>query len=464
MSAEVLTVGKERYVLNVFNDITLRKQVEEKLTYQALHDPLTGLPNRTLFMEHLERMFHYAQRHSESGLAVLFLDLDRFKVVNDSLGHMAGDELLVAVAARTKNVLRQTDVVARLGGDEFLIALDGLPSIREAEEISARILHEIRKPILLSGHDFVVTASIGIAPARPEYASPKELARDADIAMYRAKESGPDKYAVFEASMRQKVLSLIELEADLRRAVQNQEFELYFQEIHNLAERVPVGFEALLRWHHPTGLRMPKQFLQVAEDAGLMNEIGPWVLRTACRQLASDRALGGTARINVNVSGSQFSDARLLGCVEEALAESGLAPSQLILEITETVIMDNLTVVASLIRDLQALGVGVQIDDFGSGYSSLTRLLNLPITGLKIGPTFVSSMQEDNGAASIVRAVVGLAHGLNLSVTAEGIETAGQLEYLRGIGCDFGQGYYLSPPKPAHEAFHDSAGLIRALP
>ncbi|MCW5978716.1 MAG: EAL domain-containing protein [Bryobacteraceae bacterium] len=454
VSGEVLNVGGERYALKVFNDITSRKQAEEKLTYQALHDPLTGLPNRTLFMEHLDRMFRIAQRHPESCLAVLFLDLDRFKVVNDSLGHLAGDELLTAVAARLKGVLRQSDVVARLGGDEFLIALDLLPGLHEAEEICRRILQQIRKPISLNGEDFVVTASIGVAPASPDYAGPKEMVRDADVAMYRAKEAGRDRFEVFDASMRDKLLFLLELEAGLRRAIQREEFALHYQPIQNLALGGSVGYEALLRWDHPLGLRLPGDFLQTAEDTGLMKEIDLWVLRNACRQVGRNHGASRGAYVSVNVSGSHFSDPHLPLRVQEALSESGLHPSRLVLEITETVMMENPAATARITRELRELGVGVQIDDFGTGYSSLSRLLNLPITALKIGQSFVASMRDSNGAAGIVSAVVTMAHGLGLRVVAEGIETREQFDFLRRIECDYGQGYFFSRPLPAVELFN----------
>jgi diguanylate cyclase (GGDEF)-like protein/PAS domain S-box-containing protein len=456
VSAEILRIGHETYVLGVFNDITERKLAEEKLAFHALHDPLTGLANRNLFMEHLERMFYHAKRYPEARLSVLFLDLDRFKVVNDSLGHIAGDEVLTTVAARIKRVLRQSDVVARLGGDEFLIALDELPGLHEAEEISRRILAEIRKPVTLSGHDHVVTGSIGIAPGSVDYASPKELVRDADIAMYRAKESGRDRYTVFDASMRKDMLALLDVEAGLRRAIEREEFELYYQEIYSLDGQAPVGFEALLRWRRPSGLQAPSAFLQVAEDAGLMNEIGWWVLENACRQVGQETA-GDHRYLSINVSGAQFSDAQLLSRVQRALAESDLDPSRLALEITETVIMENPTITARRIRDLKELGVGVHIDDFGTGFSSLSRLLHLPITALKIDRSFVGAITDENGAAGIVSAVVSMGHSLGLRVVAEGIETEAQLGYLRRIGCDFGQGHFFSPARPALELFQCAA-------
>jgi diguanylate cyclase (GGDEF)-like protein len=440
--------GGQTAILGVAVDVTERKRAEAELAHQALHDPLTGLPNRALFLEHLERSLHRTKRHPEALFAVLFLDLDRFKIVNDSLGHIAGDELLTQAAERLRMSTRQGDTIARLGGDEFAVLLDDLQSVGEAVEVARRILRALKKPLKLGTREFVVTASIGIAPGRRDYAGPKDILRDADIAMYKAKETGRNRCAVFDTAMHRQAVALLDLEADLRGAVERNEFELHYQEIRSLMESDLVGYEALLRWRHPTdGLRVPAQFLRLADETGILTEVGWWALKEACQQVKRwTQTRPSPLSVSVNLDGGQFADPRLTERVASALEENGLAPARLKLEITETAIMESEAMTASRLRDLSSLGVGVEIDDFGTGYSSLSRLLHLPITAVKIDRTFIESLKRGDDAVEIVRSIVRLAHSLKLNVVAEGIETAEQLARLREAGCDYGQGFYFSRP------------------
>lgn len=439
------------------------------ITSSKAFDPLTGLPNRTLFHDTLAACLEHAAREPGYPFAVLILDLDRFKVINDSLGHAAGDELLVHVAQRLRSAVRSAppgtrgashDLIARLGGDEFAILLenvDGGGAVRIAE----RIRESIHAAFKLESREVFTTASIGIAPGGSAYRTPAEVLRDADTAMYKAKSLGRSRFEVFDAGMRAQAVARLELESDLRRAVDNQEFVLYYQPKVNLKTNQIVGVEALLRWLHPVrGLVMPDQFIPVAEETGLIVPMGLWVLREACTAMQRWHAefpANPPLEISVNVSVRQFREPDLRKQITGILAETRLDPATLQLEITESVLMDDFDAVADLLGELKALGVGLKIDDFGTGYASLKCLNRLPFDVLKIDRSFVVNMSDNNGTGETIRTILQLAENLGMEVVAEGIERQEQLVQLRSLDCDYGQGFYFSPPLE-HDALGD---LIR---
>jgi diguanylate cyclase (GGDEF)-like protein/PAS domain S-box-containing protein len=437
-----------------FHDITQRKAAEEQLVHDAFHDKLTGLPNRALFMNRLEQSILRAQRRKESSYAVLFLDLDRFKVINDSLGHMIGDEFLVATARRLQKILRPSDTVARLGGDEFTILLEEIENVNAAIEVAERIQQEIQQPFRLDGQEVITTVSIGIALGAKHYDQPDDLLRDADMAMYRAKTQGK-RHEVFDMSMHAHAVKRLQLETALWRALDRQEFRVHYQPIISLQDDRVTGFEALVRWQHPErGLVSPADFIPIAEETGLIVPIGFWVLREACRQLCSwqQTALqnigqqNASLTINVNLSAKQLAQPDLIEQIEKILEETGLDPHSLKLEITESVIMDNVEEVTAVLLQLRDRGIQLGIDDFGTGYSSLSYLHRFPIMALKVDRSFVSRMGDDQENLEIVRTIVTLAHNLKMDVVAEGVETAEQLAQLRALGCELGQGYLFSKP------------------
>ena len=438
------------------HDITDRKRAEEKLLHDALHDELTGLPNRALFMDRLRQSMERSRREPERMTAVLFLDLDQFKIVNDSLGHLVGDELLVQIAGTLSTALRPSDTIARVGGDEFAILLEGGRDVSDAVRVADRIHERLVAPINLGGHEVFVTASIGIAVHTPEYERPEDLLRDADTAMYRAKSSGRACHVVFNRVMHRFVMARLQLETDLRRAVERGQMRLRYQPFFDLATGEVVGFEALLRWHHPKrGLLPPDEFLAAAEDTGLIVPIGRFVLMEACRQIRELQVKHPELRplkLSVNLSNRQFFQSELFDYIEEALASSGLDPRCLGLEITEGVIIRHADSAASRFSRLKSLGVQLYLDDFGKGYSSLNYLHRFPMDILKIDRSFVSRIEEAEGNLAIVRAIVTLAHQLGMEVVAEGIQTAEQREKLRQLGCEYGQGHFLSEPVPADRA------------
>jgi diguanylate cyclase (GGDEF)-like protein/PAS domain S-box-containing protein len=428
------------------------------ITSSKAFDPLTGLPNRTQFHDKLVACLERVAQEPGYPFAVLLLDLDRFKVINDSLGHMAGDELLIHVAQRLRSAVRGAspdsrgaaqDMIARLGGDEFAILLENVDA-GGAIRVAERIRESIHAAFKLESKEVFTTASIGIAPGHAGYRTPTEILRDADTAMYKAKSLGRSRFEVFDADMRAQAVARLELESDLRRAVDNQEFVLYYQPKVRLTTDKIVGVEALIRWRHPErGIVPPDQFISLAEETGMIVPIGLWVLREACVAMHRWHAEFPTVpplEVSVNVSVRQFREPDLQERVAAILAETELDPKTLQLEITESVLMDDLDAVATLLGGLKSLGVGLKIDDFGTGYASLKCLNRLPFDVLKIDRSFVLNMSENDGTGDTIRTILLLAENLGMEVVAEGIEKKEQLIELQSLHCDYGQGYYFSPP------------------
>ena len=434
----------------ICRDVTQRRQMEEQLRQNALQDALTSLPNRVLFMDRLGFAVEHAKRNQDYLFAVLFLDLDRFKIINDSLGHLIGDQLLIAIAHRLKTCLRPIDTVARLGGDEFTILIENIQDVGDAIRVAQRVQAELKLPFTFDGQEVYTSASIGITLSNIGYDNPEDVLRDADIAMYQAKSQGSAHYQIFNQDMYARAVALLQLETDLRNALDRQEFRLQYQPIISLKTDKIVGFEALIRWQHPqSGLLNPADFIQAAEEAGLIARICEWVLRVACFDLRQwrSRFVSATAlTISVNLSGKQFNQPNLIDQIEQILHQTNLEASSLRLEITEGAILDGADSAAKVLWQLRNLGVQLSIDDFGTGYSSLGRLYHFPIDGLKIDRTFVSGMANAPENLHIVETIVTLAHKLELDVTAEGVETADQLAQLRALQCEYGQGNFFSLP------------------
>jgi diguanylate cyclase (GGDEF)-like protein/PAS domain S-box-containing protein len=443
------------------------------ITQGKVADALTGLPNRLLFMDRLERAVKNAGRTKDYLFAVFFLDLDRFKVINDSLGHVMGDQLLVATARRLESCLRSTDAVARLGeghtvarlgGDEFTILLDHIKHIADATRVADRLQKELALPFNLNGQEVFTSVSIGIAVSATGYARPDELLRDADTAMYRAKALGKARYELFDPAMRDVAVASLQLETDLRKAIERQEFQNFYQPIVSLATGSIVGFEALVRWQHPErGLVLPADFILAAEESGMIVSIGLWVLREACRQMRAWQAQFPIAApwiISVNLSTRQFKQPDLVQKIQDILRETGLESDRLKLEITESLIMDSVDSATAMLSQLKALGIQLSMDDFGTGYSSLSYLHQFPMDTLKIDRSFVSRMGTNGQGTDIAHTIVILAHQLGLDVVAEGVETAEQLDQLRSLGCEYAQGYYFSHPVSSDKA----EALIEAGP
>ncbi len=435
----------------VFNsrDVTDRRRAEERLLHDALHDELTGLPNRALFMDRLRQAMERARGGPGAAVAVLFLDMDRFKIVNDSLGHPAGDELLVWITAALASAVRPGDLIARVGGDEFTILLEGGRDSADAVGVAERIHERLTAPIDLSGHEVFITASIGIAVLTGDHERPADLLRDADTAMYRAKASGRACHVVFNRRMHRSVLARLQLETDLRRAIERGELRVLFQPFVALASREVAGFEALVRWLHPQrGLLAPDDFLPVAEETGLIVPMGRFVLGEACRQVRelALQAGGRPLAISVNLSHRQFFQTDLFELIAGALADSGLDPAYLGLEITEGVIIRHAQLAGSRFKRLKEMGVKLYLDDFGKGYSSLNYLHRFPIDILKIDRSFVARLEDTASNMAIVEAIVHLGHQLRMEVVAEGVQTAGQVARLAAMSCEYGQGHLFSPP------------------
>jgi diguanylate cyclase (GGDEF)-like protein/PAS domain S-box-containing protein len=437
-------------VVHLFaDDITARRAVEDQLRHDALHDMLTGLPNRHLFMERLARAVLQEKRRDGYLFAVLFLDLDRFKVVNDSLGHAVGDELLVAVAGRLRNALRETDTVSRFGGDEFAVLLDDIGAVEDAVRTADRIQASLTAPVSLSGYEVFTSASIGIALSSTAYGRPDHLLRNADMAMYRAKAAGTGRHELFDRAMHAVALTRLQMETDLRKGLERGEFSLHYQPIVSLRTGRIAGTEALLRWNHPErGWISPLDFVPIAEDTGLILQVGRRVIAEACRQLREWQARTAAAEglsVSVNLSVRQFSQADLVEQVRDAIARSGIAPGLLRLEVTESVVVENVDAAAATLGRLRGLGARVFLDDFGTGYSSLSSLHRLPIDALKVDRSFVTRI-GDGGGERMVRTVATIARNLDLAVIVEGIETEEQLRLVRSLGCEYAQGFFFSPP------------------
>lgn len=446
--------GTPSRMVGSLSDITDRKSAEQKLSHDAFHDTLTDLPNRTLFMDRLRLAVERAKRRPDFLFAVLFLDLDRFKDINDSLGHLTGDQLLIGIAKILGEDLRSTDTVARLGGDEFVILLEDISDISDATLIADRIQEKLSRSFKLIDREIFVTTSIGIVLSMTGYQRAEDVLRDADIAMYRAKAQGRARYEIFDAAMRDRIMDRITLETDLRQAFDRNELLLYYQPIVSITDNRIIGFEALVRWQHPErGLLAPTEFIPMAEETGQILTIGSWVLRKACAQMhdwLQEFPTEPALTISVNVSGVQVAQPSLYEQVEQTLKDTGLEPRSLKLEITESTIMDNIEQAIQVFTRLQNLGVQIQVDDFGIGYSSLNYLSHFPISTLKIDRTFVRNMTRDSNYLKIVQAIIMLAHGLGMSVISEGVETEAQLAQVKTLGCEHAQGYYISKPWDSH--------------
>ncbi|MBW4689182.1 MAG: EAL domain-containing protein [Komarekiella atlantica HA4396-MV6] len=431
-------------------EISSRQELQNKLLDIALHDSLTGLPNRVLFIRRLEKALNRAQQKSNYQFAVLFLDCDRFKVINDSLGHLVGDELLIAIAHRLQACLMPVDTLARLGGDEFGILIENLTDISMAIQLAERILQQLALTFKLSRYEVFMNVSIGISWGNKDYERPEYLLRDADTAMYRAKAQGRARYHVFDPVMYEEAIQLLELENDLRRAVDRQEFIVYYQPIISLATGKISGFEALVRWQHPIrGLVCPVDFIPVAEETGLINVINTWVLHTACHQLSIWQQYPATPKnltISVNLSARLFSQPDFIAKVDQIIDETKINPANLELEITESVIMENNNGIKIILQQLKQRNIKLIMDDFGTGYSSLSYLYSFPLNALKIDKSFVKRMQENQDNMGLVPAMIGIADSMGMTAIAEGVETKEQLAQLRSLNCNFAQGYLFSRP------------------
>ena len=426
------------------------EESREHFRHAAFHDALTGLPNRSLFTDHLRVALRRAHQNEQYLFGVLFLDLDRFKNINDSLGHPSGDELLILVARRLESCIRQTDMVARFGGDEFAILLDAIQDASDAMRVAEKVQQVISAPFKLTTHEAITTASIGVALSTSGYAEAEDIIRDADTAMYRAKDCGKARYEIFDTAMHTRAVTLLRLESDLRRALEKDELCVYYQPIVSLASGELHGFEALVRWQHPErGIISPDDFVPLAEETGLILPIGLRVLRDACLQLRKWQQYSLSNRgliMSVNLSGKQLTQPDLIARIEEVLHESQIDPWHLKLEITETVVMENPELAAVTLAKLRGLGVRLSIDDFGTGYSSLSYLNRFPVDTLKIDRSFVTSMNEADENLQIVKTIITLAGNLGMQVVAEGVETEEQLEQLRSLKCQYAQGFYFSKP------------------
>ncbi|HEY0075574.1 MAG TPA: EAL domain-containing protein [Abditibacteriaceae bacterium] len=437
-------------------DITDRKLAEEKLFRNAFYDKLTGLPNRSLLLERMERSLAYAKRHKNYLFAVLFLDFDGFKNVNDSLGHTNGDRLLASMARRLESATRSMDTVARLGGDEFVILLEDIEGLHSATHIAERIQRALVIPFTLEGQEVFMSVSIGITLNTVPYEQTDELLRDADTAMYRAKILGRNRYEVFDRQMHEQAMNRLQMETDLHRGIEQKAFLLHYQPIIDIEARRLNGFEALVRWQRPQrGFTAPGEFLGLAEETGLIVQIDRWVMTEACRQINEWRAQFPNFEdltVAVNLSSRQFLRRDFLEFVRNMLEETGLPPRYLKMEITESALMENIQTVAAILNELRDLGIRISIDDFGTGYSSLSYLHRLPLNTLKVDRSFISDMETKQENHEIVRAIVTLAHNLHMNVVAEGIETESQLERCRELSCEFAQGHYFSKALTVEDA------------
>jgi diguanylate cyclase (GGDEF)-like protein len=427
-----------------------REMRERQLRHDSLHDALTGLPNRALFMKRLSDATLRARRDTDGLFAVLFLDLDDFKVVNDSMGHHVGDEVLVHVARRLEDCVRGGDIVARLGGDEFAILLERVTDARDTALVAERVQKSLQAPMTIGGYDWVTSASIGVALSSSASERPEYLLRSADMAMYRAKHLGRSRFEMFDRAMHAEALTRLQVETDLRRAVEHEEFFLEYQPIVSLADGRINGVEALVRWRHgERGIIPPDDFIPVAEETGLIVPLGRWVLKEACRQVCAWQEQTDAAthlKLSVNLSVREFAQPDLVRAVAGALAEAGLSPTRLQLEITESAIMGQAHPALSTIAELREVGVAIHLDDFGTGYSSLSYLHRLPLDAVKIDRAFINAIESEQRPRHVVQAILSLVGAIGLDVIAEGVSTAPQLAMLREMGCTFGQGFFFSRP------------------
>lgn len=449
------TVELEKANEKLKQEIVERQRAEKRLLHMAWHDSLTGLPNRSLLIEELQTCLNRVKKNSNYLFAVLFLDCDRFKIVNDSLGHLVGDQVIIAIAKRLQSCLSAEDTLARLGSDEFTIILRNIRDISDAINRAKTINQELQLPLKIESYDVFINVSIGIAMGNADYEKPEHILRDADIAMYQAKKLGHAHYQVFESSMRDRVLKRLQLETDLRLAVQNQEFYLNYQPIISLCTGKMAGFEALVRWHHPQqGFISPGEFIPMAEETGLIVPIGIWVLREACQTMQSwvEKFPELKLHISVNLSVKQFRQPNLIEAIDQILAETKLNSEYLKLEITETAIMDNAESANRLLKQLRARKIKLSLDDFGTGYSSLSYLHRFHLDTLKIDRSFIGNISDDRESLEIVEAIVTLAHQLKMDVVAEGVETLMHFNQLRTLGIEFGQGYFFAKPLDAESA------------
>lgn len=457
------TAELERANEKLKQEIVERQRAEKRLLHMAWHDSLTGLPNRSLLIEELQTCLNRVKSDPDYLFAVLFLDCDRFKLVNDSLGHLIGDRVLIAIADSLKYCLNDEDILARLGSDEFTIIIKNIQDISDAIYLAERIHKQWQFPLNIDQYDVFINASIGIAIGSPAYQKPEHILRDADIAMYKAKKLGHTHYQVFEASMHDHVLKRLQLETDLRLAIQRQEFFLQYQPIISLCSGKLAGFEALIRWQHPQqGFVSPGEFIPIAEETGLIVPMGLWVLREACQTMQSwvKKFAEFRLHISVNLSVKQFRQPNLIEMIDQILAETQLHSQYLKLEITETAIMDNAESANRLLKQLKARKIKLSLDDFGTGYSSLSYLHRFHMDTLKIDRSFIGNISEDRDSLEIVEAIVTLAHQLKMDVVAEGVETFMHFNQLRNLGIEFGQGYFFAKPLDANSA----EALIRSKP
>ncbi len=456
--------GRTERLVVVNRDITERKRAEQALAHNASHDALTNLPNRTLFLDRVRHALALSQRHSNYKFAVLFIDLDEFKVFNDSLGHAAGDTLLIQIARRLNASIRGVDMIsrpipkedantfvslARLGGDEFTILLEEIGSCGDAIRVAERLQERLSLPFVVEGQEVVTTASIGIAFCAPSYTNPEELVRDAEIAMYRAKQEGKARAQVFDAAMHVVAVKRLCLEADLRRGLEMGEFRVHYQPIISLQSGKIAGFEALSRWQRPEGLLSPAHFIEIAEAIGIILPLNRLLLREACLRLCewqSEFPCDPPLTMSVNVTPKEFAQPDLAAQIATILSEVGVLPSSINLEITETVAMADPRKSQLILSQLKARGFHISIDDFGTGYSSLSRLQGFPVDTLKIDRAFISKIDRDRETNEIVRIIVMLAHNLGLKVVAEGAETADQVRLLKQLKCELAQGYFFARP------------------